>query len=79
MWKNNSEKYLQVAVGVLSLLLTQFDIKKDDHEVVTDVLNQAALGFSLLGMVSDLIKMSFGLDPALSFKDFDRYRNLTRR
>lgn len=68
-----------MAVAVLSLILTQFDIRKDDQDVVTEVLNHAALGFSLLAMVSDVIKMSFGLDPALSFKDFDRYRNITRK
>lgn len=68
-----------MAVGVLSLLLTQFDIRKDDQDVVTEVLNHASLGFSLLAMVSDVIKMSFGLDPALNYKDFDRYRNVTRK
>ncbi|XP_019758170.1 ninjurin-1 isoform X5 [Dendroctonus ponderosae] len=57
---------LQVTAGLLSVLigiLKSYDSTQID--VIIPILNQIALGFVTGALFCDIIKMNFGLDPAL--------------
>jgi hypothetical protein len=43
--------------------MTTININVPEKQHVAAVLNHTALGFVLVSMVADVIKMSFGLDP----------------
>lgn len=55
--------WVQVASSSLALVLTTLNINLPEKQHVAAILNHTALGFVLVSMVSDIIKMSFGLDP----------------
>ncbi|XP_075147060.1 ninjurin C isoform X1 [Haematobia irritans] len=57
---------LQIGAGVLLLVLSTFSIHKGKNErAVADVLNHVINGFIFLSVFCDIIKMNFGLDPAI--------------
>ncbi|KAK6634987.1 hypothetical protein RUM44_000236 [Polyplax serrata] len=66
-----------VSEAVLNLILSRLDLRSKENEGLMTVVNHIATGCALLAMVSDVIKMSFGLDPALSVKDFYKLDNFT--
>jgi hypothetical protein len=55
--------WVQVVSSSLALVLTTLNINLPEKQHVAAVLNHTALGFVLVSMVADVIKMSFGLDP----------------
>lgn len=59
---------LQVSAAFLSMT-TQTLQHSDDkqRQFIGSVLNQVALGFVTGALFCDVIKMNFGLDPALAF------------
>ncbi|XP_023710259.1 ninjurin-1 isoform X4 [Cryptotermes secundus] len=63
VWLISISIVLQVASSSLALVLTTLNINLPEKQHVAAILNHTALGFVLVSMVSDVIKMSFGLDP----------------
>lgn len=53
----------QVVSCTLALVLMTLNINKPERQHVASVLNHVVVGFVLVAMVADVIKMSFGLDP----------------
>jgi len=59
------------------MVLARLDGLKDVSEKMASNINHSAIACCLFSMTSDVIKMSFGLDPALSHDDLARYKNVT--
>jgi hypothetical protein len=53
----------QVVSSTLALVLTTLNINIPERQHVAAILNHVALGFVLVSMVANVIKMSTGLDP----------------
>ncbi|XP_066263132.1 ninjurin-1-like isoform X1 [Euwallacea similis] len=58
---------LQVTAGLLSVLIAIMRSYDDDKiDPIVAILNQIALGFVTGALFCDIIKMNFGLDPAIA-------------
>ncbi|PSN51782.1 hypothetical protein C0J52_05275 [Blattella germanica] len=54
--------WTQVVSGILMIVLGAMDINDPSKQLLAAKLNHTALGFIMGSMVSDVVKMSFGLD-----------------
>ncbi|XP_021917167.1 ninjurin-2 isoform X5 [Zootermopsis nevadensis] len=63
LWLISVSIVLQVVSCTLALVLMTLNINKPERQHVASVLNHVVVGFVLVAMVADVIKMSFGLDP----------------
>ncbi|EEB19492.1 Ninjurin-2, putative [Pediculus humanus corporis] len=68
---------LDVSVAVLNLILSRLDVEEFKNKGIMTVLNHIGNGCAMFAMISDVIKMSFGLDPALSIRDYYKKNNVT--
>ncbi|XP_045528302.1 ninjurin-2 isoform X2 [Pieris brassicae] len=59
---------LQVSAGILALITSS--LNADSHKKITNWLNQISVGLMTGVIFCDVIKMNFGLDPALSEHDY---------
>ncbi|KAK4885668.1 hypothetical protein RN001_001939 [Aquatica leii] len=58
---------LQVSAALLSIIMGILKMHEDPKQkLVADILNHVALGFVTGTLFCDVIKMSFGLDPAVA-------------
>ncbi|XP_066997480.2 ninjurin-2 isoform X3 [Anabrus simplex] len=56
---------LQVVAAILAVIMAGVNVEYPEKQYLAAVLNHTALGFSMGVMVADVIRMSFGLDPAV--------------
>ncbi|XP_055614601.1 ninjurin-1-like, partial [Uranotaenia lowii] len=57
---------LQVSAAMLAVILTLVNFHKGElHQRVANILNHFSLGFVVVALFCDIIKMNFGLDPAV--------------
>ncbi|XP_055716653.1 ninjurin-1 isoform X2 [Phlebotomus papatasi] len=56
---------LQVSAAVIAVVLLTIFRNGECHQKFAAVLNQLSLGFVLGAMFCDVVKMNFGLDPAI--------------
>jgi hypothetical protein len=55
------------------VFLSFIDLERSElHRRVANILNGFALGFVVATLFCNVIKMNFGLDPALPVKFFDK-------
>jgi hypothetical protein len=52
----------------MAILLTRLNINTPERQHVAAILNRTVLGFVLVSMTTNIIKMSFGLDPGPQHK-----------
>ena len=64
-------------MAVLNLILSRLDVEEFKNKGIMTVLNHIGNGCAMFAMISDVIKMSFGLDPALSIRDYYKKNNVT--
>ncbi|XP_031329348.1 ninjurin-2 isoform X2 [Photinus pyralis] len=58
---------LQVSAALLSLVMATMTIQQSTKQnTVAEILNHVALGFVTGALFCDIIKMNFGLDPAVA-------------
>lgn len=58
--------FIQVTAGVLSVILSLIDIDKNDwNRQIANTLNHTSVGLVVIALFCDVIKMNFGLDPAI--------------
>lgn len=61
---------ISVILGLINFNASRF------QQILAEVLNHIALGFVTISLFCDVIKMNFGLDPALGVLEL-RYLNLS--
>lgn len=62
---------LQAAAGVLALIISFIDGEESDrHKKIADWLYHTSVGMMTGVIFCDVIKMTFGLDPAVSMDDY---------
>lgn len=65
------EIYLQASAGVLAIATSFFNGEENQrHKKIAEWLYHAAVGMMTGVVFCDVIKMTFGLDPALSEQDY---------
>lgn len=66
---------MQVSAGALSVYLGNMTLRAEDREQRrrAKLLYLLAVGCIMLAMTADVIKMGFGLDPALPYNASMRY------
>ncbi|KAF5299922.1 hypothetical protein FQR65_LT09317 [Abscondita terminalis] len=58
---------LQVSAGLLSIIMGILKMHEDPKQImIAEILNHVALGFVTGTLFCDVIKMNFGLDPAVA-------------
>ncbi|XP_022911011.1 ninjurin-2 isoform X4 [Onthophagus taurus] len=58
---------LQVTAAVLSIMIGTINVWNDHkHNLIAGYMNHVALGFVTSALFCDVIKMNFGLDPAVA-------------
>ncbi|XP_035773347.1 ninjurin-2-like isoform X4 [Anopheles albimanus] len=59
---------LQVSAAMLAVILTLVNLHAGElQQKVANILNHFSLGFVVVALFCDVIKMSFGLDPAVPY------------
>lgn len=57
---------MQVVAACLALILTRLSLSEDCRQrKVANVLTHISIGFIFVALFCDVIKMNFGLDPAV--------------
>ncbi|XP_055642870.1 ninjurin-1 isoform X3 [Toxorhynchites rutilus septentrionalis] len=57
---------LQVSAAFLAVILTMVNFQKGEvQQRVANIMNHFSLGFVVVALFCDIIKMNFGLDPAI--------------
>ncbi|CAH0590098.1 unnamed protein product [Chrysodeixis includens] len=59
----------QASAGVLALIISFLD-GQHTHKKLADWLYHTSVGMMTMVVFCDVIKMTFGLDPALSLQDY---------
>ncbi|XP_062530077.1 ninjurin-1 isoform X3 [Bombyx mori] len=69
---------LQASAGILAILTSFLDVDHNTKQKkIADWLYHSSVGMMTGAVFCDVIKMNFGLDPALSFQDY--YGNKTNK
>lgn len=56
----------QCTAAILAIILTQFNLNENDrHRRIANTLTHVSLGLVFISLFCDIIKMNFGLDPAV--------------
>lgn len=61
---------MQVTGAILAVILTTLNLNNPDRHRVAAILNHTSMAFVMGSLVADVIKMSFGLDPAVPLSIF---------
>lgn len=57
---------IQVVAGILAVILSLINLKNGEKQRnIANILNHVSLALVLMALSCDVIKMNFGLDPAI--------------